>query len=574
MNIPRSAVLSLAALAAALAVGVRCVFPESDAYPELCFSAALTTDEGFYSTNAREAVLGLEPQPNWQNRTMMPVLHALQVGVFRTFGVGIVQARGISIVAGLLSVCVLFAALRRAHGVRVAVLGAGFLALDHFPALYGRLALMDPVAMLPMALAYLAFVRGGAAPTLRGAAAWFAGCGAAIVLAFGVRGLAALAAPGAVIAASPFFGAHGGDTRPDAPRWTRWIPAAAVVAGFAAALGVHAVVWGLPFGEAHVAHLVRDNLHPRDLGDGLRIVASNLAGGNRGMVHTLFEHMPVQVVAAAVGVAALLLGAGARLPPDERRSARFLAGTFLSMGAALFVARYNAGRYWLAFTPALCGFAAVTLLRLPALLPAVLASRAARALLASLVVHHTLPALVPGEGVHPLVRAAAALAAAAAGWYAPTTSAAIRLAARGGSPDAATAAARPVVAAAVLVFLAVNAVWYGDWIRKLSWRQREASEWIGSNLPADAVVFGSFGPVLCMHTRLQAVPVVGRWGISREDLTFGTGRPRYVAVLESRDRDEGFWREKFPQVVAPENFVRSFEKLRRPTYRIDLYRVP
>ena len=81
-------------LIAILCVILRVVALSSDAYPRLSWSSGLLTDEAYYLHNARNVVMfGDAQQDEWNNALIMPTLHVVQVGVFRTFGVGIVQAR-------------------------------------------------------------------------------------------------------------------------------------------------------------------------------------------------------------------------------------------------------------------------------------------------------------------------------------------------------------------------------------------------------------------------------------------------------------------------------------------------
>src|SRR5437868_13544232 len=100
-------------------VVLRCVALDSDAYPRLSWSSALLTDEGFYLHNARNRILfGKAQTDQFNNSLIMPLLDALQTGVFRLVGVSAVSARAISVVLGLLTLLVFGDALRRAFGLR------------------------------------------------------------------------------------------------------------------------------------------------------------------------------------------------------------------------------------------------------------------------------------------------------------------------------------------------------------------------------------------------------------------------------------------------------------------------
>src|SRR5438132_3330214 len=101
---------------------LRIVALDSDPYARLSWSSGLLTDEGFYIHNARNVVLfGTARTDEFNNMLIMPTLHALQVLIFRLFGVGAIQARLISVCSSLLTLPVFYAALRRVFGNRVAL---------------------------------------------------------------------------------------------------------------------------------------------------------------------------------------------------------------------------------------------------------------------------------------------------------------------------------------------------------------------------------------------------------------------------------------------------------------------
>ncbi|MGQ7394140.1 hypothetical protein ACTGZO_10930, partial [Streptococcus suis] len=82
-----------------LMVILRLIAPGSNAYPRLTWSSALLTDEGFYIHNARNLVLyGHARTDEFNNMLIMPLLHLMQIGMFRMFGVGAIQARMISVI--------------------------------------------------------------------------------------------------------------------------------------------------------------------------------------------------------------------------------------------------------------------------------------------------------------------------------------------------------------------------------------------------------------------------------------------------------------------------------------------
>ncbi len=224
------------AIGIVLMVCLRLLWLDSDAYPRLSWSSALLTDEGFYIHNARNVILfGRARTDEFNNMLIMPLLHLAQVGVFTVLGVGVVQARLLSVASSLLALWLFYAVVLRLAGVTAARIGTLLLGLEHSFLLYNRLALMDSPALLPMMACLYAFVRASAIAADRerevtasaetgetgphrddsgmaGAVkrhqparanregAWLAFCGLLFIAAYGVRGLAALMIPAPFVA--------------------------------------------------------------------------------------------------------------------------------------------------------------------------------------------------------------------------------------------------------------------------------------------------------------------------------------------------------------------------------------
>ena len=181
-----------ALLAILLIIGLRLIALRSDPFPRLDFSAGLMTDEGFNIHNARNLILfGHVQTDEYNNMLFSPLYHIAQVAVFTLFGVGSVQARLISVVCSLLTLALLWTALRRAFDNRIAFTAILFLGLDHTNLLYNRMALMDTPAALFAVMAFYAFVRGmtgdGEPTTQKQTWRWLMACGALIALTVTVR---------------------------------------------------------------------------------------------------------------------------------------------------------------------------------------------------------------------------------------------------------------------------------------------------------------------------------------------------------------------------------------------------
>ncbi|MFY8051881.1 MAG: glycosyltransferase family 39 protein, partial [Armatimonadaceae bacterium] len=136
-------------------VVVRTVDVGADAWKDLDWGTGIWTDEGFYAHNARNQVLfGSPEQDGFNNYNLSPMLHAFQVVVFTKFGVGLVQARLISIVASLLTCGFLYVGVRNDFGPRAAAYSLMLLGLESSYILYNRLGLMESLGTCVIALAY------------------------------------------------------------------------------------------------------------------------------------------------------------------------------------------------------------------------------------------------------------------------------------------------------------------------------------------------------------------------------------------------------------------------------------
>src|SRR6266496_5108948 len=86
-------------IAVGLAILLRIVALDSDPYKNLDWDTGILTDEGFYLHNARNAVLFGQPRRNeFNNMLVAPVVHGLQLIWFKSFGVGAIPARTLSVI--------------------------------------------------------------------------------------------------------------------------------------------------------------------------------------------------------------------------------------------------------------------------------------------------------------------------------------------------------------------------------------------------------------------------------------------------------------------------------------------
>jgi 4-amino-4-deoxy-L-arabinose transferase-like glycosyltransferase len=522
---------------------LRVVCLDSDAYARLSWSSALLTDEGFYLHNARNLILfGHQRTDDFNNALIMPLLHFLQVVVFRVAGVGVVQARSLSVVTSLLTLLVFFCAMRRAFSPRTAWLSLLLLGLDPVFTLYNRLALMDTPACLPLVCGFYAWVRARERPGPAGTK-WLMGCGLCLGLAYTVRGLAAVVVPvPLLLLLLPALRQwqqrrqSGQELPPDfqppdkaASREFSLSSCLALLVGLALVLGVYLLLWYLPHHEeiARVnAYYLHHQLLPRNIHTLLANLQAALMDRHRGVVSFLMTHSPILFLLGCIRILQNL-----HLQKQEQQNsandhANYLSGWFLIMLLFVSTVDYAPSRYYVLFYPALAGLAALSL------------------------------------------------------------DALLRRAAQGGRRTPAGA-----VALIVAAWVGMNAYWYADWITHLTYRQRDADHWLAAHLPANSVLLGAVAPGLCLNNRLRCVPVI-------EDLCNdnapvekfadspcyilildgdydGKGNPPSAAQLSRAERwKERWWMRHYPDLVRPEARLHAFPAMLRPFFTIGVYPVP
>jgi len=572
----RKMLLRIAAVTAvALTIALRLVALDSDIYARLSWSAALLTDEGFYIHNARNVVLfGHARTDGFNNDLIMPALHYVQVAVFSLFGVGAIQARLISVVLSLLMLLVFFAALRRVFGLPVAAVGTLFLGLDHVNLLYNRMALMDTPAAFLMVCAFYAFVRALRSPPA-GSRLWLAVCGLMLGLTFATRGLAAFLLPIPFLVYTglkpraktqsppkraepfsrvppPWFARY---ARREEDRW--WAGGLASLAlGLAVVLIAYAVLWYFP----HRAEIAPANRYytgplfaPHSFSQAGRNLMHGLFGDERGMTPYLFRHTPVLFLLALAGLLAWGLEGRKRRIEPVRRAAMWFLGLWLLAGwAVMVVVSYAPSRYYVLFYPALAGVAALALVSLPEVVRSIAASRWARSLLGGFTAFHLAEAFLHRQSA--MSETAIYLFTAAvivALWIWPQ---------RWQVASQIQSLAPRSIAVALLLWVAVNLYWTGDWLAHLSYAQRDADRWLAANLPANSVLIGDVAPGLCLDNRFQAINVIPGLCNDKAPVERFAPAPRYLVILDGKWK-ERWWLQHYPQYVAQEHRIHLFPRL-------------
>lgn len=517
-----------------LVVGLRVIALDADAYPRLSWSSALLTDEGFYVHNARNLVLfGTQRTDDFNNALIMPTLHFVQIGVFRLFGVGAIQARSISVVCSLLTLLLFWSALCRAFGARTAWLGTLFLGLDHVNLLYNRLALMDTPAALGMVAAFWAFVRATQTPpsshvigernphaieertrecagegkSSATKVGWLGLCGVLLVVAYATRGLSALLLP------VPFV-ALWGSGRARSERVWLGKSCLALGVGIMVTLGLYLGSWYLP----HRAELQRVNryylfnqLVPRNARELGKNVTAAFVNVPRGQFPYLVKHSPVPF-GLAVFFGAWWLRTGRKRTEEAASPAIWFLLLWLFLAVSIFcLIDYAPSRYYVLYYPAMSALGAIGW-----------------------------GGLTPGFA---LFREK---------WQ----------------------TSQVLAFGLMLLWGSINLGWTADWLTHLTYRQKAADRWLAENLPENSVLLGAVAPGLCLNNRFRVVNLIEKLCNDDHPVERFAPSPRYIVMIDNRNWTERWWVTHYPEIVRPENRVHIFPGLLRSFFLVSVYRVP
>ena len=177
----------VAAILAILAVGLllRTLYPAADP-PWRSTVGVVWHDEGAWTHNARnKALFGAWRQDDWNPVYIAPVFTAFEYLSFKSFGVGVRQARLVSELAGLASVLLLALGVRRVAGPIAAVIAGALLATNYVYVMYDRAALMEALMVSFIVASWYCSTRAERQP------AWGVLAGVCAVLAFFTKAAAA-----------------------------------------------------------------------------------------------------------------------------------------------------------------------------------------------------------------------------------------------------------------------------------------------------------------------------------------------------------------------------------------------
>jgi 4-amino-4-deoxy-L-arabinose transferase-like glycosyltransferase len=327
----------------ALAAALRWLFPHADPPALLSGSGGLFFDEGAYTNNARNLYLfGSAFFDEWNSYWYSPVLHILQLPVFRVFGIGLHQERLIPMAMSVGTILLLCRYAARAWGRDAALYAAIFLGTGYFSVMYNRVGIVEtPQAFFMM----LAVVLWQSARRGNRWAAPASGMAAAMVVVSKSLGAYFVAAFFGIMALEALASAPGSRRAP----WRRLLEA---LAGAAALMAAWYLLFFLPNrdGILRIGNAYKQLSVPRDLRQALANLRSNPFPG-------YYQPEIVPLLAALVAIGGLLLRAGRRSIVEHAEAwmlAAWIAGAALAVG----LLSYRPNRYFVPLGPPIAALAA------------------------------------------------------------------------------------------------------------------------------------------------------------------------------------------------------------------------
>ncbi len=334
-RVPGGVIAALPLLLPLFVLGLLGAFLDVDPAAGVTSSRSPFSDEGWIVFNARnQALFGTSTTDDWNMSLVYVVFPAIQSVVFGAFGVGIVQARFVSVVAVAATTGALAFGLRGVLGRVPAFVAAVAFGSSLLVLYYGRLALLEPLVALWLTVAALIAARAGDDRAGR----WGLAAGVTLALAIGTKPNAAFSAAGMLLAVALV------DWRSPAVR--RWLAGAVAVVVTAAAGWLAAI--GLPQREAVMADIriwpsAELPTSPLAL---VRAIGSYVVRSDGGL--------PASAPMAIGGGVGAIVGVGRRreFSPPARRVVAASIGWLIGGGAPLFLTAYHANRYVVPLLPA------------------------------------------------------------------------------------------------------------------------------------------------------------------------------------------------------------------------------
>jgi len=446
-------------------------------------------DEGEWVHNARnKALFGQWSLDQWNPMYIAPVFTGLQYIAFRSFGVGVRQARIVPQVCGLLSVWLLALGVARIGGRRAGLIAAALAGTNYFYVMWNRAALMEGPMVAFMAASWYCYVRAEDQPR------WGFAAAACALLAFFTKASAAF-----------FVAALGLDAL------LNILPARVATRGAHARSGLWTLGGLIVCGTAALALFVVPNWSSYRFYNWQMSVTRKPSYDIKSLVDRV-SWFPLQdaftrtwfVLALAAAYMGGLLSKWRALRPGER-----LLVLWVLLGAAeLILHDASNERRFVFFIPALAALASLALGQLqivPASLEQVPRRRAILALpivlYGAYVVFASIVRIAFLREISPNVRIGGALAVIFAGVLYATWPRLPRMLGE-------RLTARAAIVLTVLL-CAGNILQYMQWAVGRSYKNYEASRALGHILPPDTLVQGKLANGLSLENRIRPI-FIGR----------------------------------------------------------------
>lgn len=340
-DFPLRVTAAIVALALVAGFALRAIDLKADPPPRLSWSSAIYSDEAHNAYSARNwALYGRWVVDDYAPYVVYPWLNLFTGLVFRIAGIGFVQLKIASLLAGLLLIIVAYF-LGRSVSRRAGAIAAVVTAFSFHLVMYSRLGLAETTQVLAIAATIAFLARAGSSrigAVLSGACALFA------VLFVKVSAIFVLVAALLVLIYELVLARRSLGRRAEIIRQALyWLLGASVP------LAVWLAVIFVPHRETYLAYVAHHSFgapegHPRGIG------AYLLNAFSVGVFSKLYDHLPVL---AALGFAALPALAG-----RAGRTAVFSALVLVCGVAMLGYSYYHPDRYELfSLIPLIVGFA-------------------------------------------------------------------------------------------------------------------------------------------------------------------------------------------------------------------------
>jgi 4-amino-4-deoxy-L-arabinose transferase-like glycosyltransferase len=466
-------------------------------------------DEGAWTSNARnKALWGVWRTDEWNPVFVAPVFTALEYGAFESFGVGLWQARTVSVAAGLIAIVFLMAGLASAANRRSAVIAGVLLATDYGFVMWNRAALMESTMTAGIVVAWACYAiahtrpRWGALAGAAAVAAYFTKASAAFFLAALVLDACATIA----LAHAPALRARLRARTPDIPevRGALW-----TIAGLAVAGGLIGLAFVAPHAREYFFYNVQMSIErkPSYALSALVTRASWLP-----FVQSFFTRSIAEFAAAMLGVLAIAARWRTARPAERLLVLWVLVGLL-----ELVVHDSGNERRYVMFFPAFAALAALAARRDRPLLPATLTGVRWPGRLAAAVLALGLGYLVAGSAYHAVFQADIAAnqlrtIARVSALTSLVCTAGLLIAWPRVTALLTASAPTGVVIALLIATSGWNLTTFASWARHRTTMNDDASIAIGRKLPPGTLVQGIFASGLSLENRIRPLFIGNGFG--------------------------------------------------------------